>query len=109
MSKQKIEIEVDIPEGYKYSHFGIPSYGETFIFDDNEIRQFSAFYEQLVHSERVIVVAKKQTWRTYTLQINNGTEAQDGQIEGELSALISDLKGQGFDILDEAFTDGGES
>ena len=109
MSKQKVEFEVEIPEGYKYSHYGIPSYGEIFLFDDDEPVQFSAFYEHLVHSKRVIIVAIKQTWRTYTLQINNVTNEQDTQIEGELSALITDLKGQGFDILADTFTDGGDN
>lgn len=109
MSLQKIEIEVEIPEEYKYSYFGTPSYGEIFIFDDGEPRRFSAFYERIVFSKRVIIVAKKQTWRTYTLQVNNGTEEQDNQIEAELSSLISGLQGQGFDILADTVTDTGET
>ena len=41
MAKQKIEIEVDIPDGYEFIRYGVPIAGEFVIYPDDAVMRSS--------------------------------------------------------------------
>ena len=101
------EINVDVPDGYEFVRYGRPKTGERYVTKGGYIGCCS---NQHSHTKyKTIVKKKKETWRSYTIQINNGTEAQDELVEKYLGEVIEKLGNFGIDVCEnEVFNDSGE-
>lgn len=107
MNIEPVLINVDVPDGYEFVKYGRPKEGERYV---TKCGYIGCCSNQHSHTKyKTIVKKKKETWRSYTIEINNGTEAQDELVEKYLGEVIEKLDSLGIDVCqNEVFNDSGE-